>query len=443
MTNTLTLANQLAVNGGPMAFPDKAGQPQPKIGVEELFAIAQRFGVKPEAMERLRSAISNDDLQGNGPNLAAYDNTFPKPSSGSKMAALAQQLFDSPFALPVSSGTGALHAAMVAVGAGPGKDVIVPATGFMATAAAVAISGATPVFCDVDESMQMDPQKLEACITPNTVAVVPTHHFSMVADMAPILDIARKHDLLVIEDCAQSPGAKYKGKFVGTIGDIGCFSISAYKIIGGGEGGMVLARDQRLFDRICQLVECGGLWRQDRFAPARYEGELFAGTNYRMSDLEATVNVVQLQKLEAVVTRTRKVYQRIVGQLIPVRDVRPQKINDRDGLVGYQLRFFPATHELSQKISAALCAEGVSASTRGLHGQPDWHLCSEMFPMRPSLKPHSRADQCPVGMDLFRKEVAISVDQWMTEADCDAMAAAINKVLMAYSMPDETAPVWW
>jgi 8-amino-3,8-dideoxy-alpha-D-manno-octulosonate transaminase len=442
MTDTLSHTDQLAINGGPKAFATKMGQPQPKIGVEELFAIAERFGVKPDAMARLRDAISNDDLQGNGPNLAVYACPFPAPSSASKMTTLAQQLFDSPFALPVSSGTGALHAAMVAVGAGPGKDVIVPAMGFMATAAAVAVTGATPVFCDVDESMHLDPRKLEACITPNTVAVVPTHHWGMVADMDPILAVAAKHNLHVIEDCAQSPGATYKGKFVGTIGDVGCFSISAYKIIGGGEGGMVLAREQRVFDRVCQLAECGGLWRQDRFAPEQYEGELFAGTNYRMSDLEATVNIVQLQKLEAVVNRTRKVYQRIVSQLISVRDVRPQKINDRDGLIGYQLRFFPVAHELSAKIAAALVAEGVGAGTRGPDGKPDWHLCSEMFPLRPSLKPHSRAEQCPVAMDLFRREVAVGVDQWMTETDCDAMAAAINKVLTAYSVADENAPAW-
>lgn len=443
MTDTLTPADQLAVNGGPQAYPSQAGQPEPKIGVEELFALAERFGVSADAMVRLREAVSNDDLPPHGPNLAVYATTFPKPSGASKMTALAKEMFDSPFALPTSSGTGALHAAMIAVGAGPGKDVIVPAMGFMATAAAAAITGATPVFCDVDESLQLDPRKLEECITPNTVAVVPTHHWGMVADMDPILEIAAKHNIRVIEDCAQSPGAKYKGKSVGTIGDIGCFSISAYKIIGGGEGGMVLARDEKLFDRVNQLVECGGLWRTDRFAKPRYDGELFVGTNYRMSDLEATVNVVQLGKLEGITTRTHKAYQRIVSQLTPVRDVRPQTINDRDGIIGYQLRFFPKTHELSAKMVKALQAEGVGARTRGMDGKPDWHICSDMFPLQPSLKSHSRIDQCPVGVDLYHREIALGICQWMTEADCDAMAAAINKVLTAYSTPDDSTPAWW
>ncbi len=443
MTTTATQASPLAIDGGPKAFARMEGKPQNKIGVEELFAIAQRFGLKPDAMQRLREAITDDDLEGNGPNLGKYATTFPKPSTGSKMEALARELFGSPHALAVSSGTGALHAAMVAVGAAPGKEVIIPAMGFMATAAAAALSGATPVFCDVDESLQLDPDKLEACITPNTVAVAPTHHWGMVADMDPIMAIARKHRIKVVEDCAQSPGAQYKGRFVGTIGDVGCFSISAYKIIGGGEGGLVLARDQRLFDRVNQLAECGGLWRSQRFAPPQYEGELFVGTNYRLSELESAVNVVQLGKLQAIVDRTRANYHRILKQLTSVREIRPQKINDHAGAIGYQIRFFPQSHELGERIVEALRVEGIGCNKRPREGKPDWHLCSDMFPLQQALKANSRADQCPVAMDLFRRELSIAVNQWWNHADCDAVAGGINKVLAAYCTADDNAQPWW
>src|SRR5699024_9697665 len=162
---------------------------------------------------------------------------------------------------------------------------------------------------------------LEECITDKTIAVAPTHHWGGVADMEPIMAIARKHNLKVIEDCAQSPGAKYKGKYVGTIGDFGCFSISAYKIIGGGEGGLLLARDKKLFDAANQLAECGGLWREDRFALPRYEGELFVGTNYRMSELEAAVDIVQLQKLPDIVKRMHSAFTQVSSQLITVDTV--------------------------------------------------------------------------------------------------------------------------
>jgi 8-amino-3,8-dideoxy-alpha-D-manno-octulosonate transaminase len=439
---TQTKNEQLAINGGTRAVKEFEGTGEPKIGVEEFVAIAKRFGFTPEAVERISQVVSNDDLMGDGPNFGAYLTSFPAPSANSQFAQKARELFDSPFALGTSSGTGALHAAMVSAGAAPGKQVIIPAIGFMATSAAAAISGATPVFCDVDESLQLDPTKIEECITPDTVAVAPTHHWGMVADMEPIMEIARKHNLKVIEDCAQSPGAKYRGRYAGTIGDLGCFSISAYKIIGGGEGGMILARDERLFERACQLAECGGLWREVRFAPPRYEGELFAGSNYRMSEFEATVDLVQLEKLDGIVERTRTAYTRVAGQLETFAEITPQKINDRDGLIGYQLRFFPQTHALRETLVRALQAEGVPAGSRGPVGSPDWHLAGEMQPMIHTLGRESRYDECPVASDLYRREISVSINQWWTQNDCNAVAAGLNKVFRAFCTPDTSAKKW-
>ncbi|HMN30578.1 MAG TPA: DegT/DnrJ/EryC1/StrS family aminotransferase, partial [Caldilineaceae bacterium] len=158
-----------------------------------------------------------------------------------------------------------------------------------ATAAAVVAAKGVPIFCDVDASLHMDPAKVEKLITPRTVALAPTHVMGSICDLGPLLELARRHKLKVVEDCAQSPGGHYRGRYVGTVGDIGCFSISAYKIIGGGEGGLLITNDERLWERANQFAESGGLWRKDRFAPPRYEGELFNGTNYRMSELEAAV----------------------------------------------------------------------------------------------------------------------------------------------------------
>lgn len=435
-------ANELAINGGRPAVEAFEGKDEPKIGVEEFLALARRFGFKPDAIERIAKTVSNDDLEGSGPNFAKYSSAFPKPASGFQYEEKARELFDSPFALGISSGTGALHAAMVAAGAEPGKQVIVPAIGFMATGIAAALAGATPVFCEVDESLQIDPTKIEECITSETVAIAPTHHWGMVADMAPIMEIAQRHNLKVIEDCAQSPGAKYQGKYVGAIGDLGCFSISAYKIIGGGEGGLLLARDERLFERASQLAESGGLWREKRFAPARYEGELFVGTNYRMSDLEATVDLVQLDKLQSIVQRYHNNYVRISSQLQAVREITPQKINDRDGLIGYQLRFFPQTQQLREQLTTALRAEGVPAGSRGPNSGPDWHLCQDMYPLIHTFGAVTRYDQCPVSTDLYHREIQISINQWWNERDCDTVAAGINKVLNAYCTASADALPW-
>lgn len=440
----------LAIDGGPKAFGRRTGKAGPKIGVAEFLSVAERFGFSPAALRRLRRAVTDRDLAGGGPHLGRYWGS-PAPPKGEALEALARRTFRVKHALSVSSGTGALHAAFVAVGVGPGTEVICPALGFAATAMAVVMAGGVPVFCDVDESLQIDPRKIEPSITPRTVAVVPTHHWGNVVDMDPVLEVARRRGLRVVEDCAQSPGARYRGRPVGTLGDMGCFSISAYKIIGGGEGGLVLTNDRRLFERACQLAEGGGLWREPRFGAPRWEGELFAGTNYRMSELEAAVDVVQLGRLREVVRRHQRVSRRVRRRLGRYDEVTPQKINDAAGAIGYALRFFPRTPDLSRTIAAALQAEGIGASTRGTGHAPDWHLARDMFPVVLRTGPvpggsvfedprylarGGRADyrpgMCPVAEDLFAREVSVWIDPAWSDADSDAVAAGINKVLSAY-----------
>jgi dTDP-4-amino-4,6-dideoxygalactose transaminase len=433
-TATATKQKALALEGGPKAFLAATGKPQPKLGVEDFIAVARRFGFKPKAIARLEKTLANSDLQGNGPHLGRYYG-FPTPSAGEQFEAALRKAFGVRYAQGTSSGTGALHAAMIAVGAGPGKEVICPAVGFLATSMAVALAGARPVFCDVDESLQLDPSKLEKLITRKTVAVVPTHHWGTVCDLGPVVEIARKHKIKVVEDCAQSPGATYRGRFVGTVGDIGCFSISSYKIIGGGEGGAFITNDERLFDRMRQTAEAGGLWRPNRFAPERYPGELFVGSNYRMSELEAAIDVVQLGKLAGIVSRHRAVSRRVKGALRSYREIVIQKSNDPEGDIGYLLRLFPKTSALGHKIAKALAAEGISASFRGEGAAPDWHVHHHMFPLFPDYSKECASKRCPVAADLYDRNIQIGLDQWWSPADAEAVANGINKVLDAYCTP--------
>lgn len=460
MTIEKAVDQMLALHGGPKAVTEIAGQSQPKIGVDEFMSIAERFGFSSAALDRIRNVISNADL-GPGPNLARYATAYPKATKGSAFEALARELFGVKYALGVSSGTAALHCAMVAAGVGPGAEVIVPAIGFYATAAMVVQAKGVPIFCDVDESLAIDPTQIEKLITPRTVAIAPTHVMGSVCDMDPILAVAEKYNLKVIEDCAQSPGGQYKGKYVGSLGDLGCFSISCYKIIGGGEGGLVITNDERLWARVNQFAEAGGLWRPDRFALPRYEGELFNGVNYRMSELEAAVDVVQLGKLNDVVRRYQTVKQRIVAQLKPFAEITPQKSNDNTGEIGYLLRFYPQTLALGDQIVQALRAEGISANMRGANNRPDWHIYADMFPitLKTGTMPDDRpfdlpiyqerdgyveyhAGQCPVADDLFNRSINLGLNQWYSPADCDAIAAGINKVLAAYCHVDSRAKPW-
>ncbi|MFO7957014.1 MAG: DegT/DnrJ/EryC1/StrS family aminotransferase [Candidatus Brocadiia bacterium] len=450
---------KLALQGGLKAVSSIEGKGEPKIGVEEFMAVARRFGLSDEALRGIREVVESEDMD-EGPFLANYYSDLDE-TCVQTFERTAREMFGAKYAIGVSSGTGALHAAFVAAGVGPGTEVICPAIGFFATADAVVMAKGVPVFCDVDESLHMDPRKIEDLITPRTVAISPTHVMGGVCRMDAVMEVARRHDLKVIEDCAQSCGARYDGRHVGTIGDLGIFSISAYKIVGGGEGGLLLTDDERLWERAQNIVEAGGLWRPDRFGPPRYEGELFCGTNYRMSELEAAVDAVQLRKMPAVVERFRNVRNTIAGRLKTYREITPQKLNDPEGDVGYLLRFYPDSLELAEQIVEALRAEGISCSTRGTSGGPDWHQYSFMYPVTLKNGPtdvncpfecpvyreaggqvdYARGD-CPVADDLFDRVVNVNLNQWYTDGDCTRIAAGINKVLSAYCTEDPDGREW-
>ncbi len=452
------LRQKLALEGGLKAVGTLQGRGSPKIGREEFLAVAARFGFSERTLAKIRDAVAEEDL-GAGPFLANYYSGLEE-TCVQRFERVAREIFGTKYAIGVSSGTAALHSAFVAAGVGPGTEVICPAIGFFATAAAVVQAKGIPVFCDVDESLGMDAADAETRITNRTVALAPTHVMGSVCDMAAIMALAEKHSLRVIEDCAQSCGGLFHGRRVGTFGDLGCFSISAYKIVGGGEGGLIVTDQERLWDRANGVAECGGLWRPVRFDPPRYPGELFCGTNYRMSELEAAVDAVQLGKMPETTLRFRNVKMRILRQLKSFAEITPQKLNDPAGEVGYNLRFFPESTELGARIVEALRAEGVGAGMTG--SGPNWHIYADMFPI--TMKSGATSDNCPYECpiykerggdihyakgdcpkadDLFQRLVSVSLNQWFSAEDCDHIAEGINKVLSAYCSESADAPDWW
>jgi perosamine synthetase len=200
-------------------------------------------------------------------------------------------------AVAVNSATSGLHAAVAACEAGPGDEVIVPPYTFTATATAVLHHNAIPVFADVDPvTFCMDPAQLEKAITPRTKAVIPVHLLGHPADMDAILAIARRHGLKVIEDCAQAPGARYKGRLVGTMGDCGVFSFQETKNMATGEGGMVITNDPELAERARMIRNHGEAVVAGE--PRKYLSSTI-GWNYRMTEIEAAIGMVQLKKLDS------------------------------------------------------------------------------------------------------------------------------------------------
>lgn len=191
----------------------------------------------------------------------------------------------------VGSGTAALQLALLACDIGSGDEVITVSYTAVATVAAIELTGATPVLVDIEPAtFTLDPQRLEGAITARTRAVIPVHLYGQPADMLPILDIARRHGLWVIEDCAQAHGAMYHGRRVGGFGDLACFSFYPTKNLGAaGDGGMVVSDDAQLTERVRLLRQYG--WRQ------RYVSEM-PGLNSRLDELQAAILRVKLRRLE-------------------------------------------------------------------------------------------------------------------------------------------------
>ena len=150
------------------------------------------------------------------------------------------------FALATSSGTSSLLVSVIALGLKPGDEIIIPAYTFVASYSSVIFAGIVPVLAEIDESLTLDPADIERRITPRTKAIMPVHMLGNPCDMDRIMAIAKKHNLLVLEDCCQAAGASYKGKKVGTIGDIGAFSLNIFKTINSGDGGLVVTNDKNL-----------------------------------------------------------------------------------------------------------------------------------------------------------------------------------------------------
>ena len=223
--------------------------------------------------------------------------------------------------IAVANGTVALHVALEALGIKKGDEVIIPSLTFVATANAVKYTGAKPVFVDSEpRTWNIDPEKIEEKITPRTKAIIPVHLYGHPCDMGRITEIAEKHDLAIIEDAAEAHGAEYKGKKIGSLSAISCFSFYGNKILTTGEGGMCLTNDEKLVEKMRQLKDHG------MSANRRYY-HLQMGYNYRLTNIQAAIGLAQLEKLEETIAIKRKNVQlynsllrNIKGITLPVEE---------------------------------------------------------------------------------------------------------------------------
>jgi len=219
------------------------------------------------------------------------------------------------YCMATSCCTGALHLSLASLGIGPGDEVIVPDMTWIGSNIAINYLGATPVFVDIKkEDWTVDPNEIEKAITKNTKAIIPVHMYGYPCDMEKIMEIAKKHNLHVIEDAAPAVGATVNGKKVGSFGTFGCFSFQGAKLLVTGEGGMLCTNDKELFDKAHNLNDHG-----------RDPNIMFwinqIGYKYKMSNMQAAFGLAQLEKIDYLIKRKREVYEEYCKQLKDIKEI--------------------------------------------------------------------------------------------------------------------------
>jgi dTDP-4-amino-4,6-dideoxygalactose transaminase len=345
---------------------------------------------------------------------------------------------DAQFAVCVTNGTAALEVALRAAHIGCGDEVIVPPYTFIATATAVLAVGATPVFVDVEEeSLNIDPTKIEEAITPRTRAIIPVHIAGCPADMDGVLEVARKHNLLVIEDAAQAHAAEWKGTKVGAIGDMGCFSFQASKNLNAGEGGAVLTNNPHWADQVWSVHNVG------RVRGGRWYEHHVLGSNFRMTEFQAAILLAQLKRLPEQTERRTQNAHRLTEMLSQIPGIRPPRPDPRVTRHAYHLYIFryDKNHfggRPREDFLKALNAEGIPCSAGYVPLYKE-----RVFLNRPiskdlcqlsTLKDYSKV-QCPV-CERACYEEAVWLYQNMLlgdERDIEDIATAVAKVQRAFT----------
>ncbi len=340
----------------------------------------------------------------------------------------------------VTSGTTALYTAMAALEIGPGDEVILPAWTWYADYDAVVLCGALPVFVEIDESLAMDPKEIEAKITPRTKAIVPSHLQGGVADMDPILEIARKHKLRVVEDCAQCCGGRYKGKYVGSIGDMGINSFQLSKTITSGEGGAVTSNDPKLFERAVRFHDVGTL----RIHSQELGGGIlaaFASCNFRMNEFTGAVLKGQLQKLATICNRLRTNARKVREGIADLPGLKLRKSPDQEGDLGVTVFLDHGTRERRDLFLRALRAEGIGSAGPGgsvilpIDGRIENKVT--IHPGWPSFtSPEGKAirygkECCPRTIDILGRTGGVIMDPNFTDDDVKDIVRAMRKVYLA------------
>jgi len=333
-------------------------------------------------------------------------------------------------AIALANGTVALELALQALGIGPGDEVISTSRTFIASASCSVMRGATPVMADVDRNSQnITAETIRAVLTPRTRAIIAVHLAGWPCDMDPILDLAREYGLKVIEDCAQAHGAKYKGRPVGSMGDVNAFSFCQDKILTtGGEGGMLTTNDTALWSRAWAYKDHGksydAVYHRHHPPGYRWLHESF-GTNWRLTEMQSAIGRLQLRKLPQLVQARRELADVLTERFSTIPALRITRPPAQSMHSFYKYYVFLRTERLRedwdrQRIADAINAEGVPCFSGS---------CSEIYLERAfpvDLRPPARL---PIAQELGETSLMFLVHPTLNKSDMEDAANALEKVL--------------
>ncbi len=304
-------------------------------------------------------------------------------------------------ALATSSGSSALLVSLIAMGLKPGDEVIVPAYTFVATYSTCIFAGLVPVLAEIDESLSLDPDDIERRITPRTKAIMPVHMLGNPCNMDRIMEIARKHNLLVLEDSCQAAGASYKGRKVGSIGDMGAFSLNIFKTINSGDGGLMVTNNQQLYETAFGVHDQGH--KPNRFG-VEVGGRSVLGLNFRVNEITAAVALAQLNKLDKIVATLREKRSKLKSLISKAKGFKFRILNDPDGDCATLCTVIFDTREQAVKVSEALGSKTID--------QSGWHVYANMEHVLRHLKevgqPHTKGSY-PKTDDILSRAMNISI----------------------------------
>lgn len=307
------------------------------------------------------------------------------------------------YTLGVTSGSAALKVALTALDVGPGDEVIVPAFDFIATYEAVLEAGALPVMADIDDSLNLDPDDIEAKITPSTKCVIPVHMCGAAAEIDRIIAVAKRHNLSVLEDNAQACGGSYRGKKLGTFADMGILSFDYYKTLTTGEGGMVLTNDKTLYDRSDWYHDHGhdhnpAVGRGD-------EGRSILGFNFRMNEFQGAVGLAQLRKLDYMIGEQRTHKAALKAALGAVKGIEFRRLFDPDGDSATFLGFNLPDEKTAKRFQKLLAERQVGTI---YYYENKWHYAPRWEHLLARATANSK--QFPFTNPMNRREVAYRVE---------------------------------